>query len=175
MSMYGDVVDADGVVASIGNVGWRRGGRFRVAQVNAEPSRTKQEFAEEQDINNILGQYKRAGIDIHRMKFDANYEDVTGAVDYHEALNIVMRSEDMFMTLPSDVRDRFQNDPGKFLEFATNPANLPEMVKMGLAKEKVDEDREKVDALKARVNAGAGESDGAVAGSTKGSDASGSK
>lgn len=38
-----------------------------------------------------------------------------------------------FMTLPASVRERFANDPGEFLKFAEDPANLDEMVDMGLA------------------------------------------
>ena len=39
----------------------------------------------------------------------------------------------MFLDLPAKVRDRFKNDPGQFLEFATDPSNVDELVKMGLA------------------------------------------
>ena len=32
-----------------------------------------------------------------------------------------------------EVRDRFQNDPGRFLEFANDASNYDEALKMGLA------------------------------------------
>ena len=35
--------------------------------------------------------------------------------------------------LSAEVRDRFQNDPGRFLEFANDASNYEEALKMGLA------------------------------------------
>ena len=35
--------------------------------------------------------------------------------------------------MPAEVRDRFQNDPGRFLEFANDASNYDEALKMGLA------------------------------------------
>ena len=37
------------------------------------------------------------------------------------------------MGLPSDIRKLFDNDPGEFFEFATNPANAGKMAELGLA------------------------------------------
>lgn len=38
------------------------------------------------------------------------------------------------MTLPAKVRDRFSNDPGKFLAFVDDPKSREEMYELGLAK-----------------------------------------
>ena len=35
--------------------------------------------------------------------------------------------------MPAEVRDRFQNDPGRFLEFANDASNYEEALKMSLA------------------------------------------
>jgi hypothetical protein len=53
--------------------------------------------------------------------------------DYKEALEMINSSMESFMGLPSDIRKLFDNDPGEFFEFATNPANADKMVEMGLA------------------------------------------
>ena len=37
------------------------------------------------------------------------------------------------MTMPADVRARFNNDPALFVDFCSDEANLDEMRKLGLA------------------------------------------
>lgn len=117
------------------DVGFRRGGRVRMAIVNDMPSMTKQEFAEESDINNIMAQYKRTNVISHVNRYEGKYDDVTGAVDFHTAQNVLIAADAMFMSLPSTIREKFGNDPGAFLEFATKDENREAMGKMGLLKE----------------------------------------
>ena len=108
-------------------------GRERVAAaVDDGDGRTMQEFKDECDINNILKKYQRSGLVDHVREFEGRYGDFTAAVDYQEALNITIQAQDMFMTLPSAVRNRFENDPGQFLAFANNPENEEELREMGL-------------------------------------------
>ena len=108
--------------------------RLDVVTMLDGPSMTKQSFADECDINNIMRRYEKDGVLNHLNKYQGNFGDFTGAVDYHEAMNIVAKADQMFMDLPASIRARFGNDPGAFVEFATDPKNLDEMVKMGLAK-----------------------------------------
>lgn len=117
------------------DAGWRRGGRFAVPVFNTEESRTKQEFAQECNINVIMAKYQRDGLLLHVNRFQGRYDDVSGAVPYHEAQNILLAAQDAFMSLPSSVRAQFDNDPGKFLEFASDPGNKERMREMGLLKE----------------------------------------
>ena len=35
------------------------------------------------------------------------------------------------MSMPPDVRAKFNNDPAQFIAFCENPENLPEMQKLG--------------------------------------------
>ena len=35
------------------------------------------------------------------------------------------------MSIPSDIRKQFDNNPGKFYEFVSNPDNKDELIKMG--------------------------------------------
>jgi len=102
---------------------------------NGQPelSLTKQADKDQTDIQNIIARYKRTGLIEHVAKGVAMYGDFTEVNEYQEALNRVIRARQSFQGLPSDVRDRFDNDPGRFFEFATDPKNLDEMRKMGLA------------------------------------------
>ena len=108
-------------------------GRERVpAAEDPGEGRTMQEFKDECDINNILKKYQRSGLVDHVREFEGRYGDFTAAVDYHEAMNITIQAQEMFMTLPSAIRARFENDPGEFLAFANNPENEDELREMGL-------------------------------------------
>jgi phage internal scaffolding protein len=96
-------------------------------------TRTKQSFKDECDINSILRRYETSGQITHLNKGNASFGDFTQALPYDEAIRIVRQAEERFMSLSARVRERFQNDPSQFLAFADNPANLEEMVAMGLA------------------------------------------
>ena len=48
-------------------------------------------------------------------------------------MNVIRAAEEAFNAMPAEVRDRFQNDPGRFLEFANDASNYEEALKMGLA------------------------------------------
>lgn len=98
-----------------------------------KPSLTKQSFAKECDINNIMKRYEKDGLIAHVNRVQGSYGDFTNPPDYQDALNKVISAQDMFMSLPANVRARFGNDPGEFLKFVQDPGSVEEMVKMGLA------------------------------------------
>lgn len=96
-------------------------------------SLTKQDQMSMCDVNNIIAQYDRTGLIRHINESVAQYGDFTQVNEYQESLNFVMQAQDNFNALPSDLRSKFNNDPGAFFEFVTDPANIDEMVKLGLA------------------------------------------
>lgn len=106
--------------------------RKRLPTVIAGASRTKQSFAAECDINNIMKRFEKDGLVLHVNKFDGQYGDFTNAPEYHDAVNKVLAADDMFMSLPASLRTRFENDPGRFLAFVADPANVREMQSLGL-------------------------------------------
>lgn len=110
------------------------------AHFDLSPSLTKQEFVAECDINNILRKYVASGYDPSVLQFtkrQGQYGDFTSMPDsYHAALNYITDTRDMFMTLDAELRARFENDPQKFIDFVSDPANAAELVKLGLATSK---------------------------------------
>lgn len=94
--------------------------------------RTKQQFKDECDINNIVNKYQRTGAIAHANAHQANYDYAT-SLSFYEAMNIVTTGETMFNDLPSSLRRRFENDPAKFLDFVQNEDNTDEMIELGLA------------------------------------------
>ena len=61
------------------------------------------------------------------------YVDFEEAFDFQSSMNVIRAAEEAFNAMPAEVRDRFQNDPGRFLEFANDASNYEEALKMGLA------------------------------------------
>lgn len=94
------------------------------------PSRTKLEFAEEADINRLMARYEQTG----QLPTDlvGDYGDFSQAPDFQEAQEIIARAKSQFAGLPGRVRDRFDNDPAKFLEFVHTPGHEAELVDLGL-------------------------------------------
>lgn len=95
------------------------------------PSRTKQSELESSDINNIMARYATTGTITHLASGQPLYGDFSEVEDYQASLNKVMSAEERFMSLPSEVRKKFDYDPQKMVEFILNPANKEECVKYG--------------------------------------------
>lgn len=99
-----------------------------------EEGRTKQEFAAECDINNIMAKYKRTGVlpDSARAAA-ARYGDFSGIPDFYEMSNRVTAAQEVFNALPAHVRESFGNDPGAFIRASETPAGMELLVELGLA------------------------------------------
>lgn len=105
-----------------------------------EPSRTRQEFVEDCDINVILDRFQKTGVLEHEAKYAGRYGDF---LDYPQSLmeaeNQVIEANAMFMTLPAKIREAFDNSPQEFLECVDAAEHDPEARKflreLGLMKE----------------------------------------
>lgn len=96
-----------------------------------DASLTQQHFKDETDINNILRQFNITGL-LPESTLSPRYGDFTGIGDYHSALNSVIAAEDGFMSLPAELRARFENDPAQLIDFLENPENKNEAIKLGI-------------------------------------------
>lgn len=97
------------------------------------PTRAQQHFKEQCDINYIMRKFGQTG----QLPPDVRvpqYGDFTGITDFHSAMTAVAQAHESFDALPAEVRSRFVNDPGRFVDFCMDPANESELVRMGLAK-----------------------------------------
>lgn len=96
-------------------------------------SLTQQHFEKECDIKEIIKKHDRTGIIQHVNRGVAQYGDYSEINEYREALDLINNAGQAFMGLPAELRKMFDNDPGEFFEFATNPDNAERMVELGLA------------------------------------------
>lgn len=106
-------------------------------------SRTQQNLAEQTDINWILRNQAQNGVITHVNKHQGQYGDFSSGTEYHEAMNMVSAADQMFASLPAEIRNQFANNTSDFLEFVADPENREEMAEMGLipsltAEEKAD-------------------------------------
>jgi len=102
-----------------------------------DASLAQQHFKDECDINNILRQFNITGL-LPEAPLSPRYGDFTGIGDYHTALNQVIAAEDEFMSLPAQIRARFENDPSQLIEFLNNPENRNEAIDLGLVNKSVE-------------------------------------
>lgn len=101
----------------------------------AEDGRTRQEFADECDINNILQRYEKTGVISHFNDGQPRYLDLSDMPpDLQSSLLYVELAQESFMRLPAHVRKEFDNDPVRFAEYAADPANVDRMREWGLAR-----------------------------------------
>lgn len=107
----------------------------RTGEVVEIPTLTKQEFIAECDINNIIKEYSRTGVMRHISERAAQgqYMDLPDDLDFQNSLEIVRQAQESFGSLPASVRARFENNPAKWLDFMSDPANQEEMINMGFA------------------------------------------
>jgi phage internal scaffolding protein len=96
-----------------------------------EPSLAQQHFKDECDINTILEKFNITGL-LPESPLSPRYGDFTAIGDYHTAMNRVMAAKDEFMTLPAQIRARFNNDPAQLIEFLENSDNRKEAEQLGL-------------------------------------------
>lgn len=96
-----------------------------------EPTRAQQQFRDDADINTLVERFGLTGEmpQLTDIPYNDEYVPVT---DYHAALNQLKAHNETFMTLPHDLRRRFDNDPGKFVAWASDEKNMEEMGKLGL-------------------------------------------
>lgn len=98
-----------------------------------DPTRAQQQFKDECDINTIVERFGITG-KMPEALVTPMTGDFTEVVDYQTALDLLRQADEAFMTVPADVRARFENNAGAFVDFVSDPANLEEVRKMGLAR-----------------------------------------
>jgi len=102
---------------------------------------TKQAFKDDCDINKIMARFIKTGIMDHVRDHGPQY-GFASSDTFRESMEIVAKANSMFEELPSKIRNQFENDPGKFLDFVQDEKNLTEMQEMGLATKSIKETKQ---------------------------------
>lgn len=124
-------------------------GSKRVQLMCDDPSKTDQSFKKDCDVNLMVKRFtKQTKMDTSAFmaymnnispKFSTDQVIDGNVPDYEFYLNAQIEADNMFMTLPSDLRKRFDNSPQKLLDFVFNPENKQELVTLGLLKDEAVE------------------------------------
>lgn len=97
-----------------------------------EPVRTKQEFLEESDINNLINRYKRNGIDVNSLSgIEGTYADVTQLGDYSSVQARILQAKEIFDGFPAKVRKYFGYDHVAFMDAYDNPEMRDDLKMLG--------------------------------------------
>lgn len=106
--------------------------RLAVTLAFQHPSMTEQAHKAECDINRIMAKYQKTGLLTHGARYAPEYGDYQ-PIDFQQAMETIRAGEEMFSTLPSSARKRFNNDPATFMAFIHDEDNADEIRRLGLA------------------------------------------
>jgi hypothetical protein len=97
------------------------------------PSLTRQEFADECDINVLMAKYEKHGV-LPLAGSEPRYVDCASIPsDFRVVIDMMRDAEASFMSLHARVRAEFDNDARAFVDFAADPANIERLREWGLA------------------------------------------
>jgi len=108
----------------------RENGTRRVQFFPVDSGLVEQSHKDSCDINSMIAKARRGVFQPPRSP--GSYGDFTGVTDYHSARNQILAAEATFFALPSELRNRFNNDPQEVLDFIDDPENLEECYELGL-------------------------------------------
>lgn len=104
---------------------------FSAVEFDPDSSLTHQSFKEECDINTIMRRFAVTGELPENIRVP-QYQEFDGVFDFQTAMNLVRASQEAFEAMPATVRDRFNNDPARFMDFVNDADNYDEALKMGI-------------------------------------------
>lgn len=96
-----------------------------------DPTLTQQQFKDECDINILFARYLETG-EMPQVLEGLSYGDFNGIYDFQTAMNAVRTAEGLFTQLPARIKNRFDNNPQKLLEFLNDEDNREEAIFLGL-------------------------------------------
>lgn len=99
---------------------------------SAKDGMTIQSEAHACDINNIVKQQAK-GKPILVSDLKPVFGDFSNIPDFQEAMTKIAQASQAFDEMPWQVRERFQNDPVRLVEFLQDPKNQNEAIDLGLA------------------------------------------
>lgn len=109
----------------------RANGTRRVQVQTTGPTKTEQSHKDHVDIHKIMRKYKQTGM-LPKVFGSPIYGDFSSGIEFHEANNRIIAAREEFMRLPSEIRKRFENDPGKIMDYLLDENNREELIRMGL-------------------------------------------
>ena len=105
----------------------------KVSTITGQKNNVEQAYKDQLDVNKLLEPAMKKGLLRHVTKFEGEYDDIP-AGDFQEAQFIVAKGKSMFEQLPFQIRDKFEGDPAKFMQFVQDPKNQQWLKDNGILK-----------------------------------------
>ena len=105
--------------------------RVRVSFDTGDEVITEQHHKDDCDIHTILKRFVATGV-LPTLDQKAHYGDFSNVQSYQEAQTLIARIDQYFESLPARLRERFSNDPVKFIDFVNDPKNRKEGQELGI-------------------------------------------
>lgn len=118
MSMYGKWKE--------GEVAWP------VTDCTGDKGFTVQSDRDDADINKIVQRFMKSGQLPPSLRGEPFYGDVSEFGDLQDSLIKIQEANELFMQYPAEVRERFDNDPVKLVDFLADEGNRKEAEDLGL-------------------------------------------
>lgn len=96
-----------------------------------EKTLAQQQFRDECNINILYARYLETG-EMPQVLEGLTYGNFEGIFDFQTAQNAVRTAEGLFLQLPARLKNRFDNDPQKLLQFLADETNREEAEFLGL-------------------------------------------
>jgi len=116
-------------------------------------SLTRQEFANDTDINTIVKRAK-LGQFVVQNRSQALYDDISQYGDYQTMYERKLEIDKEFVKIPSEIRKKFANNPNALAIWVKDPKNEQEAIKLGLRLPKTPDTRPEPPPTPAQPSAG---------------------
>ena len=84
------------------------------------------------DINTIIARYNKTGQLPPTRNGEPFYGDVSDLGDLAESLIKIQEADELFRNFPARIREKFDNDKVKFVDFLSDLDNKEEAIELGL-------------------------------------------
>lgn len=128
--------------AKKGNVVSIVDGKLKVALKCEDETMTQQQYKKEQDIKEIIKKYGATGLlNKNIMANDPKFDDVSNIIDYQDAANKIAKAQQEFDQMPHELKEKFNYNPAKLLDYLNKSENLNEAIELGLVNKQVTPDK----------------------------------
>lgn len=93
---------------------------------------TVQGDRDDADINKIINRFQKSGQLPPTFRGEPFYGDVSEFGDLQDSLMKINEANELFMSYPATIRERFENDPAKLIDFLADDNNRKEAEELGL-------------------------------------------
>lgn len=134
--------------AKKGNIVTVVNGKLKVSLECKDETMTQQQYKKEQDIKEIIKKYGATGLlNKNIMANDPKFDDVSNIIDYQDAANKIAKAQQEFDQMPHELKEKFNYNPAKLLDFLNKSENLQEAIELGLVNKVTPEKSEELKVL----------------------------